>query len=297
MELVDERTIMYAKRNMIPHLKRMWKECFGDEDAYIDFYFKYRFTENNMLVYMIDNHPVSMISMLTAQVLIDNILQEIRYIYAVATLPEYQKQGYAKALILAGKKKLQVPFVLEPAGEKLVAYYQNMGFKISFFVEEVYRLVENMKMYEAKPLYHIGKITPLEYKRLRDAFFWQEGYVCWDEEAIRYVLQENRFVGGNSYKITIEDKEYMLLGRIDADTYEVIETTLEGELLEQIVEELADQNDCIQIVVRQQTRDKSLQMQELEVAQKENVTSRTRPLGMVLGDVPLEAGYLNLTLE
>ncbi len=41
-----------------------------------------------------------------------------------------------------------------------------------------------------------------EYKEIRDRYFDAEGYVEWDEEAIRYAMKENVFCGGAALKLT-----------------------------------------------------------------------------------------------
>lgn len=137
--------ITYATRQMIPQLTQIWIEAFGDEKEYVDFYFTNRFCETDMLVYLLDGEPVSMISMLPAylrvstdseNVKVTGMRRSIRYIYAVATLIAYRGRGYARKLIEEAYRILQVPLVLEPATEQLFQYYQHMGFRSAFSVSE-----------------------------------------------------------------------------------------------------------------------------------------------------------------
>lgn len=140
-------SITYATRQMIPELTKLWIEAFGDDREYVGFYFANRFCEKDMLVYLLDGKPISMISMLPAYLHVNtqpkraglHLLEKrrpIRYIYAVATLMEYRGRGYAKRLIQEAYRLLQIPLVLEPATKPLFDYYQRMGFQEAFSVAE-----------------------------------------------------------------------------------------------------------------------------------------------------------------
>lgn len=143
--LEENESITYATRQMIPQLTQIWIEAFGDEREYVDFYFTNRFCETDMLVYLLDGKPVSMISMLPAYLRVSAIPdnekvigmpRQMRYIYAVATLISYRGRGYARKLIKEAYRLLQVPLVLEPATAQLFYYYQRMGFCSAFAVSE-----------------------------------------------------------------------------------------------------------------------------------------------------------------
>ena len=55
---------------MLPvRLKEIWKECFEDSDNYIDFYYKKRFQKENTLVYLLEDKIVSMLTMLSSQII------------------------------------------------------------------------------------------------------------------------------------------------------------------------------------------------------------------------------------
>lgn len=50
----------FANQSMLPDLKAIWKESFGDEEAYIDFFFsnqmRAKHAFENQLIYMESNH-------------------------------------------------------------------------------------------------------------------------------------------------------------------------------------------------------------------------------------------------
>lgn len=228
--------IRFATKEMIPQIKEIWHQCFGDEEDYMEFYFTHRFTEENMLVCMEDKKPVAMTTFLKAYLVTGEGEIPVHYAYAVATLPEYRGRGYAKMLLEKGKQHFQTPIVLEPASESLIYYYEKLGFCMAFCVAE--RTILPDEIAEAKgeekgqQEYWLLTVTPDEYVQLRDAYFMGNGYIRWDRDAIAYVLLENDYADGYAYKVQHHGREELLLFREEENAIEVLETTLsEQDLL------------------------------------------------------------------
>lgn len=229
------KNIVYADPSMIPELTELWMEAFGDEREYVEFYFTNRFSGDNLLVWLEEERPVSMISLLPVCIHRGGEKIPARYVYAVATRQDFRRRGYAKELILWAKEHLGVPLILEPAGEKLAEYYRRMGFSDAFFVREYDILKDRRERCAARETdtvaaaelsaglsfrkslsrrYWLLTITPSEYAGLRDACFAGEGYVEWDREGIAYALLENEFQGGYAYKVLHDGREDILLYRM-----------------------------------------------------------------------------------
>lgn len=280
--------IVYADASMIPALTELWMEAFGDEREYVEFYFSHRFTEENMMVYLMDHHPVSMISLLPAYLHKKGARQKARYVYAVATKEEYRGRGYARDLILTAKKRLGEPLVLEPAEDWLMEYYRKMGFREAFYVRE-YDLLESRNVIQAAELelparekkqqYWLLTITPSEYAALRNRKFAGSGYVEWEEEAICYALLENELEGGYAYKVFHDGREDLLLYRIENTDMQILETTLADEDIFGVLEKLRLSPDAVW------------------VRRPADHGGKRRVLGMLLDNGLVEDGYLNLTLE
>lgn len=306
--------ITYADRQMIPDLTSLWIEAFGDEKEYIEFYFANRFLEENLLVYLLDGKPVSMISMLPAYLHCQEVLSDcgkgcsslpIRYIYAVATRKACRKRGYARALLEEAHRLLQVPLVLEPASESLSGYYRRMGFRDAFAVTErsIQTKIQEDAVLCAAELatapnrnglaavgmtvsnsgnaqrYWLLTITPREYKKIRDEKLLRNGYVEWDEAAVSYAMLENEYCGGVAYKVFHDDMEDILMYRMEDGHMKILETTLSDTDIEGVLEKL--------------------RLSPATVVVRRPVTAggSRRSFGMILGDADVRDGYLNLTLE
>lgn len=202
----------------------MWKKCFGDSDEFIDFYIKNRMNELNMLVIYRDGKAVSMASFLPTDIQTSNSNLEGYYVYAVATLPEYQGQGLSSKLLRFAQEHWQKPLLLSPAGRDLRIFYAKKGF------QPVYE----KKFYALQPCrdeiladVEIAVAEPKEYKKLRDAKWQGPGYVAWLEQDIAYAMQHAEFQQGESLILTYNDAQDLLMYTIDGDTLRVVETTLE----------------------------------------------------------------------
>lgn len=241
--------IAFAKRHMIPELKEMWRSCFGDEEAYIDFYFERRFKEDNMLVYLDEKEkPVSMLSLLPAGLVQKgNEVKRVHYIYAGATFPEQRRKGYYKALLMHAALEAEgagESLMLVPADEKLREYYRKQGFVDAFQLTSSSIKIQRpglISMESHTDDFTKALITAEEYKELRDKHFYKEGYVCWDIEAVRYAVDETLFCKGECSKLIYKGMEYGVLYYIDnADKLCIKEITASGNEAVMLIRKLAE---------------------------------------------------------
>ncbi len=132
--------LRFAKYDDIPVLKQIRKVCFGEDDDFLDAYFSTRFTEDNTLLYCVDNTPVASLTLLEAELVFPEGNVPVSYVFAVATLPEFRRKGIAEALSAYADDILRTRGVkasfLVPASEALFNYYTKLGYKPDIFVEE-----------------------------------------------------------------------------------------------------------------------------------------------------------------
>ena len=265
---------------MVSDICNLWRKCFDDGD-FSDFYMKHRATEDNMLVIHRDGKPVSMASFLPAVYHTQKGAIPVRYVYAVATLPEYRRQGLAKKILTCGSELWDEPLVLCPADEHLYRYYGKMGFVQAFRSEDV-----GVRIRPAKNCcwnFHLEQASPEEYSALREQHLSDRryAYLSWDAEAVAFVFAANERDGGKNLFFVPEsspEKKELLMYTIEGKELVIIETTLHEEVLSCLLPELL----------------------------AETGTDRARyeiPGGMILlperltgFEVPTD-GYLNLTLN
>lgn len=261
-----ESPVVFANERDKDAVMDIWHRCFGDDRAYIDFYLENRFENENMFVIYKDGRPVSMASFLPVRITINGEKENARYVYAVATLPEYRKKGYASQILKHAAEKYKEPLILQPSDTELHRYYERLGFveafgKIPCWIynkscteravvphaqTDCLKAAENA---DAEPeIKALGRWTvsdadEKEYKAVRDRHFENEGYVEWDEKALAYAIKENAFCNGRTLLLAKNESDSdaekaVLMYRIEGDRLHVMETTLEDNALHDILPEL-----------------------------------------------------------
>ena len=129
--------IRFANDNDIPSLKNIWKACFDDTDLYIKSYYINRPLNTLALVWEGDGRIVSSLDLIPISLKVKSIEYNALYIYAAATLPEYQKRGIMHKLIdEAARWGLGNGYhflSLIPQTESLISFYQNQGFSLPVY--------------------------------------------------------------------------------------------------------------------------------------------------------------------
>ncbi len=244
--------IRFADKAMIPWLKEIWQEAFGDDDAYISFFYDNRFTGSNTLVWLEAQKPVAMLTLLPAKIVVEDRLHPVKYIYGVATKAEYRGRGISTALLDYVKEQAERDkewLALVPASESLFDFYKRLGYHTAFYLKELTIYNEQIKT-APKAVYSCSDLSAEEYRALRDSRFAKSGYVLWDVDAIDYVLRENRLVGGTAVKITLNGDSYLLLYRKKDHILQVRETSLNEDNLIPVLTGVALQEECHTIRVR-----------------------------------------------
>lgn len=262
--VATESDVVYADRETDGKaIQEIWQTCFGDEEEYIEFYLGHRMTKENMLVIYADGRPVSMASFLPVEYLCEGEYLDARYVYAVATLPEYRGRGFASKILNFAKEKYGEPLILSPADESLMQYYEKLGFKRAFpdtrSTMDCAADMQALEIKDSEPFPCMEPITAGEYLAVRDAKCAREGYVRWDEDAIAYAMELGESCGGNTVAVTCEDdrkpdkqeKRDILMYDKEDDTLTILETTLSKECLTEIMPQLLAQTGAKQAVYGQ----------------------------------------------
>ncbi len=128
--------IRFADENTTHHVRRMWKECFGDSERFLDIYFKYKYKPENTLLYYEGENIAASLQMLPYT--INFYGQEIPFAYLAGlnTLPEYRKKGYMAQLIheahrIIAERNIALA-ILIPAEEWLYGFYEKYGYEQVF---------------------------------------------------------------------------------------------------------------------------------------------------------------------
>ena len=149
--------IFYGNREYVNELKNLWHNVFGDEWEYLDAFFAEVYQEDNTLVYIKNHEIVGALYMIPYDMVIEGSIKPIVYLYALATKPEYRRQGIMSDLInesiRISTERGYYLSVLIPDSRDLFGFYEKFGYEELFSRTIIKRTREEIEI-------NIGNIIP-----------------------------------------------------------------------------------------------------------------------------------------
>ncbi len=280
--------IRISKETDIPALKKLWKDCFGDEERYIDDFFAAMYREADVLAE--EGETLRGASFfLPGKIYQNGAWRDIRYVYALATDARYRGRGIAGGLLRYAKGHYGAPLIAEPADAGLAdGFYAPLSFVKSFYLSEY---CVDVPQYSLRAAQIAQKILPADaeaYCRIRNERLLCEGYVAWPSAHVAFAVAEHEKNGGGALRISDGDgmREDALLYYLDQKTAVVTETTLSAE----------ETVDVLFPYLPQETA--QLRIYKSCAAPRGSEPEKRRLMGMSLRcGAAIKAGYLNLTLD
>jgi len=197
---------------MPDELKNIWKICFDDDEAYPDLYFSQYYRPENTLTHAADGKTVAMTTLLPATVITGFGNLKARYVYAVATLPDYRGQGFSRLLAAQADERMRAEgcalALVVPASERLFAYYAQQGFTVAFFRRVVSFPAADIPDTGDNKLNGIKLDDIKKYFALSESHFAGCGFfVRWDTTILTNVVQECRISGGDFFYFSNRNAE------------------------------------------------------------------------------------------
>lgn len=127
-----------ATNNDKNNLKKIYNICFPNEENYCDRFFNTVWDCKNTLVYEINNEVVSMLQMLPITLTNQKEEYSCYYIYAAATLPQFEGKGIMSELLnFSFEINANKDFaILIAQNSSLFNFYEKFGFKKNFTVNK-----------------------------------------------------------------------------------------------------------------------------------------------------------------
>lgn len=128
--------IKYADSTNQSQIRWMWKTVFGDDEAYMDIYFRDKYRNSQTLAYFIGDTAVASLQMLPYNFTFCDKEIPVAYISGACTLPEHRGKGYMGRLLetaFSEMSKKDIPLsILVPQQPQLVKYYDKFGYSKTF---------------------------------------------------------------------------------------------------------------------------------------------------------------------
>ena len=223
--------------------RQLWKKIFGDNDAYIDFYFKER-ADHTVVYSKYEGHDlVSMIFFNYYTLVIRGEKVKCPYIEGVATAPEWRHRGFMKTLLYQGMMDARnegAPFAfLSPANEEI---YKPFGFRGVYYRKQMGIQGRRHKWYHAGSFSHLDsrlKERAVEFVNAQLYASELDVYIYRDVKYYDTLMKETKTLGG---KVVVLRNETMIDGVAvvthEEDRYEVQEMICAPEDADKVVESL-----------------------------------------------------------
>ena len=169
-------------------LRALWTAVFGDEPEYLDTYFRELYAPENVRVIEADGRIVS-----AAHIV---FFGSRRYIYAVATYPEYRGRGYGRAVVLAAADGR--PAYLAPAEPSLFRWYRE---SVGAEVCDCFAPTE--------PEETLTPLTPEEYMTRREELLRGVPHAEYTPGILRCFGEYGSFFAGREHIYAMEDGRVM----------------------------------------------------------------------------------------
>jgi len=184
-------TIKHPTQEDLPQLRQLWKEAFGDSDAFLDLFFATGFHPQRCLGLWEDNRLASAIYWFHCTL----NGHPVAYLYALATDRAFRGRGLAHRLMahLHGHLTQQgyTAALLVPGTEALSGLYKEMGYAFCGGIREFSRTAAGT----AVPL---RSVTPEEYARLRRQYL-PENSVVQEGENLRFLAAQAALYAGDGF--------------------------------------------------------------------------------------------------
>lgn len=265
----------------IRSLRSLWKDCFHDSKEYMDYYFKYKLKDNQILALFDQAEAVSMIHLNPFRLAMNHMPIRAHYIVGVATQEHHRKKGLMRRLLIQSMEKMhqdKVPFTyLMPASDKI---YTPFGFRYIYAQQRIHLAGQrkNSKMVEQSQK-GFGTIEEQELvvqglnDENRDLVVHyvnnllknsMQLYAIRTLSYYRRLQEEMKAAGGEIFVFTRNQEVVGVIPfMMEGDTAEVVECVIEKELTQEIMDRLL--KELIQFkVINKEGRDEELDVQILE---------------------------------
>lgn len=175
----------------ISGLRSLWKEAFGDTDAFLDLFFGLAYDPDRCLCIAVQGRPAAALYWLD----MDCAGQKFAYIYAVATARDCRGQGFCRQLMADAAEVLKENgyhgALLVPQDEGLRTMYARMGYRDAAPIDVLFCAAADVPI----PIKEIGAE---EYAALRSSLL-PEGSVELGEKALAFLSALARFYAGDGF--------------------------------------------------------------------------------------------------
>lgn len=177
--------------DLVPALRGLWKDAFGDSDEFLDLFWRTAFSPDRCRCVTLDGELASALYWFDCECR----GKRVAYIYAVATAKKYRGRGICRHLMEDTHAELKaqdyVGAMLVPGSEGLFDFYSKLGYKSCGSIGEITcRAAENAA--------EVRRIDIEEYAKLRRDFL-PNGGVVQEGENLAFLQEQTELYTGEGF--------------------------------------------------------------------------------------------------
>lgn len=229
-------------------IKDLWQTIFHDEREYIECFFSlisFDNTKNQIVVKLVDQKVASMMFLLECNIYTQNRTTPCFYIFAVATHPNYQGNGYMKQL-----EKFSCDYAIEhgvyhltlvPQGKSLFKLYAKIGYTSTFFHshKNIYPISHSQDIF-------INKLSCDDFIKMRKVHLSSLPYSCgFSDDINSFLCYDITHSGIIPYHIRTSLCSGYACMKVNSSVLEIYETSIPDKHHNNIFGILANYYNCI----------------------------------------------------
>lgn len=201
--------------------KSLWKVAFGDDEAYIDLFYRTCVNPEDIIILAEDGTLRSMLALLPLEVeLPSGERLSSAYVYALTTDPNARKQGYGRALLQYADSCLRERKVdcitVVPAEAGLFKFFETVGFGDCFSNRKL-ELLESM-IPPAPPHSTLEPVDASAYGELRERLLSGTFHARYGGKLLEFQAGASRLSGAGLYRLVIDGREGCAVAEYTSDS-------------------------------------------------------------------------------
>ena len=192
------------KQTLIPDLRSLWREAFGDTEEFLDGFFKTAFHTDRCRCAVSDESVTAVLYWFDCL----HMGKRIAYVYAVATAKAYRGRGISHALMEDTHRHLErlgyEGVILVPGSETLFRFYEGMGYRTCSTIRE-FSCASAVKEIEVRC------IDKKEYALLRRRML-PVGGIVQENENLDFLQTQALFYSGSGFLLAARKEADRLVG-------------------------------------------------------------------------------------
>lgn len=213
--------IRYAIEKDLENIKDIWNYCFGDEEAFVNYYFDNKYKPENTIIIEENDELMSSLQLNQYKINLNNKIYDTSYVVGVSTYPNARGKGYMKDMMDFALnelyKKDQLVSLLMPIDYRL---YKKYGYEHCYDQIEYKLNIEELKQF--KIVGNFEKITNNHINYMMDIYneflLNTNAYVVRDKNYYENLFKEIKCENGHMYIHKEENYEGYIIYFIMEDT-------------------------------------------------------------------------------